>query len=294
MLMPGRTLSTEDYRFGFNGKENLNDVKGAGKLQDYGARIYDARLGRWLSTDPLSGIFPGWSPYRAFLNNPVFFVDKDGKIEWPLKGTSVIQKNESEYLEDQSVYVKRSKSWIQQTGNFESENLTTAYSTNLTNPNANAIIRTSEWNINRKSTVSIPMTSPHIGTDFRASVGTQIYSLGDGEITGLDRDNGNLSVTYGNGDIVTFRHLDLIGEGYRVGSKVLEGEKIATSGEKRTTMPHLHIEAVDRNGASVNFETRQYGVSTNESFFNDYNGDSRKLKEAKDNAIKALNDAGEN
>ena len=59
-------------------------------------------------------------------------------------------------------------------------------------------------------------------------------------------------------------------------------------------MPHLHIEAVDRNGASVNFETRQYGVSTNESFFNDYNGDSRKLKEAKDNAIKALNDAGEN
>lgn len=293
MLMPGRN-SDSTYRFGFNGKENLDAIKGEGKSQDFGARIYDGRLGRWLAVDALSGIFPGWSPYRAFLNNPIFFVDKDGNIEWPLKGTSVIQKNETEYLEDQSVYVKRTKTWIKQTGDFESANLTAAYTTNLTNPNADAIIRTSEWNINRKSTVSNPMTSPHIGTDFRASVGTQIYSLGDGEITALNRDNGNLSVTYGNGDVVTFRHLNLIGADYRVGSKVLEGEKIATTGERSTNTPHLHIEAVDMNGVSVNFENRQYGVTTNESFFNDYDGDARKLKDAKDKAIKALNDAGEN
>ena len=50
--MDGRTFSSEKYRFGFNGKENDNEVKGAGNSLDFGARIYDSRLGRWLSCDP--------------------------------------------------------------------------------------------------------------------------------------------------------------------------------------------------------------------------------------------------
>src|SRR4249919_2797107 len=36
------------YRYGFNGKENDNEVKGQGDQQDYGMRIYDSRLGRFL------------------------------------------------------------------------------------------------------------------------------------------------------------------------------------------------------------------------------------------------------
>lgn len=44
----------KDYRYGFNGKENDNDVKGIeGSQQDYGMRIYDPRLGRFLSVDPV-------------------------------------------------------------------------------------------------------------------------------------------------------------------------------------------------------------------------------------------------
>ncbi len=42
------------YRYGFNGKENDNEVKGEGNQQDYGFRIYDPRLGRFLSVDPLT------------------------------------------------------------------------------------------------------------------------------------------------------------------------------------------------------------------------------------------------
>jgi RHS repeat-associated protein len=41
------------YRYGFNGKGNDNEVKGIGNQQDYGMRIYDPRLGRFLSVDPL-------------------------------------------------------------------------------------------------------------------------------------------------------------------------------------------------------------------------------------------------
>jgi len=47
-LMPGRSFSSGDYRYGFNGKENDNEVKGVtGSQQDYGMRIYDPRLGKF-------------------------------------------------------------------------------------------------------------------------------------------------------------------------------------------------------------------------------------------------------
>lgn len=46
---------------------------------DFGARIYDARLGRWLSTDPLGAEYPGLSPYNFVANSPIYYVDPDGK-----------------------------------------------------------------------------------------------------------------------------------------------------------------------------------------------------------------------
>jgi len=53
MLMPGRKFSSDGaYRYGLNGKENDNEVKGEGGQQDYGMRIYDPRLGKFLSVDP--------------------------------------------------------------------------------------------------------------------------------------------------------------------------------------------------------------------------------------------------
>lgn len=54
MVMPGRNWSSSTYRYGFNGKENDNEIKGTGNQQDYGMRIYDPRLGRFLSVDPFN------------------------------------------------------------------------------------------------------------------------------------------------------------------------------------------------------------------------------------------------
>jgi len=42
-------LQGKSARYGFNGKEKLNELEGEGDAYDYGARMYDARLGRWLS-----------------------------------------------------------------------------------------------------------------------------------------------------------------------------------------------------------------------------------------------------
>jgi RHS repeat-associated protein len=77
--MPQRSISSGSYRYGFNGKENDNDVKGTGNQQDYGFRIYDPRLGRFLSVDPIAKQYPELTPYQFASNTPIFGIDLDGK-----------------------------------------------------------------------------------------------------------------------------------------------------------------------------------------------------------------------
>jgi len=67
-----------EYRFTFNGKENDNEVSGTGNQYDYGFRIYNPRLARFLSIDPLSGSFPWYTPYQFAGNNPIWAIDLDG------------------------------------------------------------------------------------------------------------------------------------------------------------------------------------------------------------------------
>jgi RHS repeat-associated protein len=79
MLMPGRGYSaTGAYRYGFNWKENDNEVKGEGGQQDYGMRIYDPRLGRFLSVDPLMKEYPWNSTYAFAENDVVRCIDLEG------------------------------------------------------------------------------------------------------------------------------------------------------------------------------------------------------------------------
>jgi RHS repeat-associated protein len=80
MTMPGRTYTAgSGYRYGFNGKENDNEIKGEGAQQDYGLRVYDPRVGRFLSVDPLSKSYPWYTPYQFSGNKPVAFIDMDGR-----------------------------------------------------------------------------------------------------------------------------------------------------------------------------------------------------------------------
>jgi RHS repeat-associated protein len=78
MPMPGRTFNSSGYRFGFNGKENDNEVKGDGNQQDYGMRIYDPRISRFFSVDPITKDFPDLTPYQFASNTPIIAIDFDG------------------------------------------------------------------------------------------------------------------------------------------------------------------------------------------------------------------------
>jgi RHS repeat-associated protein len=66
------------YRYGFNGMEADDEVKGEGNSYTTEFRQYDPRLGRWLSLDPLFQNFPWQSPYVAFDNNPIVNNDPRG------------------------------------------------------------------------------------------------------------------------------------------------------------------------------------------------------------------------
>ena len=54
-------------------------MKGEGNQQDYGMRIYDPRLGKFLSVDPLTGNYPWYTPYQFAGNSPIEKIDLDGK-----------------------------------------------------------------------------------------------------------------------------------------------------------------------------------------------------------------------
>ncbi len=81
MLQPNRNFDSQEYRYGFNGKEKDDEVKGQGVQYDYGFRIYDARLGKFLSEDPLTSSYPHYTPYQFAGNKPVIADDLDGLEE---------------------------------------------------------------------------------------------------------------------------------------------------------------------------------------------------------------------
>lgn len=85
------TVRENGYRFTFNGMEKDDEVKGVGNSLDFGARIYDSRLGRWLSVDPLSYKFPFASPYTFVDNNPIYYIDPDGRVKVDAKGNVIFK-----------------------------------------------------------------------------------------------------------------------------------------------------------------------------------------------------------
>ena len=89
MTLPKRQGSTDVYRYGFQGQEKDDEVKGEGNSINFTFRMYASRLGKFLSIDPLTAHYPHNSPY-AFAENRVI----DG-IE--LEGAEYLDKDEAKF-----------------------------------------------------------------------------------------------------------------------------------------------------------------------------------------------------
>jgi RHS repeat-associated protein len=76
MILEGRSAVNGDGRprFKFTGKERDAESK----YDYFGARYYDARLGRFVSPDPHAISYPGINPYSYVGNNPLSFIDPTG------------------------------------------------------------------------------------------------------------------------------------------------------------------------------------------------------------------------
>ena len=79
MITFGRSWEAgSEYRYGFNGKESDSETYGDGNVYDYGFRVYNPRLGKFLSMDPYRNKYPMLTTYQFASNCPIKFIDLDG------------------------------------------------------------------------------------------------------------------------------------------------------------------------------------------------------------------------
>jgi RHS repeat-associated protein len=78
MLVPNRHGSSNSYRYGFQGQEKDDELKGEGNSLNYTFRMHDPRVGRFFATDPLEKKYPYLSPYQFSSNQPIHAHELEG------------------------------------------------------------------------------------------------------------------------------------------------------------------------------------------------------------------------
>jgi RHS repeat-associated protein len=72
-----KRLGSQKNKFKYNGKELQDDLDL--NWYDYGARMYDASVGRWWVVDAMVEKYYAWSPFNYTVNNPIKYIDLDGR-----------------------------------------------------------------------------------------------------------------------------------------------------------------------------------------------------------------------
>ncbi len=176
--LPNRHEAGNEYRYGFQGQEKDDEIKGEGNSINYKYRMHDARIGRFFAADPLAPKYPHNSPYAfsenrvidgvkleeletvhytfkgkniyGFSNNSVFKIDNNTNIQNKLNsyGIKNINKNYHVYIDVHTYKVKRKVKMADGTSVREN-GITTVQTILIRDENGNPIfgkeITTEEW-----------------------------------------------------------------------------------------------------------------------------------------------------
>ncbi|TAJ03420.1 RHS repeat-associated core domain-containing protein, partial [Marinilabiliaceae bacterium JC017] len=93
MTITSLSAGGEMYRYGFNGKEKDDQGEWGMTHYDYGFRIYNPGIARFLSVDPLTKSYPWYTPYQFAGNKPIWAIDLDGMEEY--KVTRILSEDMS-------------------------------------------------------------------------------------------------------------------------------------------------------------------------------------------------------
>jgi RHS repeat-associated protein len=259
MTMPGRDYTSETYRFGYQGLYAEKDEETG--YNQFELRLYDARIGRWLSTDPYGQYH---SPYVGMGNDWSNGIDPDGgwkgrrrsfkQSEFNGNGGRVFRQSWRQYKSSGYVGYTLPElgsgpqplgidnpygDYVLQVGGFNIENQTILFE---------GAVRGTGFGVDR------PKFGYHRGIDFTgAPAGTPIYSLSSGEVVKLVNDwkeggneGGNrIRIRHANGYEVAYNHLQggSIPGNLKVGSIINQGDIIGGLGTTgRSTGVHLHLE----------------------------------------------------
>ena len=125
VTLHGRDLSLSTtvnvpYNYGFNGMIKDDEIKDGGNSYDFGARMLDPRIGRWLTIDPSFMKYPSHSAYNFVLNSPIVAIDPDGREVKPIgdfKYTSYYSVYQN-LISDNSIYLQILRKYLPLGGNF--------------------------------------------------------------------------------------------------------------------------------------------------------------------------------
>lgn len=95
-VKPGTSYNTPDYRYGFNGKETQSELNE--DVYDFGPRMHNAALGRFMSVDKLTSVFASFSPYLFAANSPIIFKEDGNKFVFANDPTGQLEKDFNEAL----------------------------------------------------------------------------------------------------------------------------------------------------------------------------------------------------